>query len=64
MGAMGGAGNIIFQSLGGPVERYKKQKSCEGGAQRPVLRVNEPKRTGARSAQACTRGPKPTSLLD
>jgi hypothetical protein len=27
-----------------------------GGAQRPVLRVNEPKKTGERSARAHTRG--------
>ena len=29
------------------------------GAQRPVLRGNEPKRTGARSARARTRGQNP-----
>jgi hypothetical protein len=29
------------------------------GAQRPVLRVNEPKKTGARSTRAHTRGPDP-----
>jgi hypothetical protein len=33
-----------------------------GGAQRPVWRGNEPKKTGARSARARTRGQKPTSL--
>ncbi len=27
-----------------------------GGAQCPVWRVNEPKKTGARSARACMRG--------
>jgi hypothetical protein len=30
-----------------------------GGAQCPFLRVNEPKRTGARSARARTRGQNP-----
>ena len=30
-----------------------------GGAQRPVRRVNEPKKTGARSARARTRGQNP-----
>jgi hypothetical protein len=30
-----------------------------GGAQRPVFRVNEPKKTGACSAQALMRGQKP-----
>jgi hypothetical protein len=30
-----------------------------GGAQRPVGRGNEPKKTGARSAQARTRGQNP-----
>ncbi len=71
------AGNIIFQSLGGPLKgsillletvRYnfrgmnKKQRSCDGrrgGVQRPVWRVNEPKKTGARSARARTRGQNP-----
>jgi hypothetical protein len=33
-----------------------------GGAQRPVWRVNEPKKTGARSAGAHAR-PKPTSFI-
>jgi hypothetical protein len=33
---------------------HKKQRSCDGwwGAQRPVRRGNEPKKTGARSARA------------
>jgi len=30
-----------------------------GGAQRPFWHVNEPKKTGARSARARTRGQKP-----
>ena len=40
----------------------KKQRSCDergGGAQRPVWRVNEPEKTGARSARARTRGQNP-----
>ena len=38
--------------------KNKKQRSCDrrGGAQRPFWRVNEPKKTGARSARACMRG--------
>jgi hypothetical protein len=41
-----------------------KQRSCDGGggAQRPVLHVNEPKKTGARSARARTRGQNPLVL--
>jgi hypothetical protein len=30
-----------------------------GGAKRPVWRINEAKKTGARSARACTRGQNP-----
>ncbi len=39
----------------------KKQRSCDsqGGAQRPVWRVNETKTTGVRSARARTRGQNP-----
>jgi hypothetical protein len=33
-----------------------------GGAQRPVGRGNEPKKTGARSARARTRGQNPLVL--
>ncbi len=42
----------------------KNQRSCDGGggAQRPVLFVNELKKTGARSAHAAHARPKPTSL--
>ena len=38
-----------------------EQRSCDGwgGAQRPVGRGNEPKKTGARSARARTRGQNP-----
>ena len=85
--AIGGvrAGDLIFLSLCGPVERKKahdadgpstssssilfnifegsnkKQRSCDGrgGAQRPVWLGNEPKKTGARSARARTRGQNP-----
>ncbi len=41
----------------------EKQRSCDGrgevGAQRPVLRSNELKKTGARSARVRTRGQNP-----
>jgi hypothetical protein len=36
-----------------------KQQRWAGGAQRPVGRGNEPKKTGARSARARTRGQNP-----
>jgi hypothetical protein len=67
-----GAGNIIFQSLGG---RARREAFCfwniffwggdaaklrwREGAQRPVWRNNEPKKTGARSSRARTRGHNP-----
>ncbi len=40
------------------------QRSCDGwgGAKRPVWRGNEPKKTGARSARARTRGQNPLVL--
>ena len=40
---------------------FGEQRSCDGrgDAQRPVGRGNEPKKTGARSARARTRGQKP-----
>jgi len=40
---------------------WEEQRSCDGqgGAQRPVGRGNAPKKTGARSAQARTRGQNP-----
>ena len=44
----------IFFILG---DAAKLQRA--GGAQRPVWRVNEPKKTGARSARARTRGQNP-----
>jgi hypothetical protein len=42
-----------------------KQRSCDGGggAQRPVWRGNAPKKTGARSAHARTRGQNPLVLV-
>jgi hypothetical protein len=40
----------FFYFCGAPKLRWA------GGAQRPVGRVNEPKKTGARSARARTRG--------
>ncbi len=69
-----GAGNIIFQSLGGPNSGQKgsilfldyffgggdaAKLRWREGAQRPVWRNNEPKKTGARSARARTRGHNP-----
>ncbi len=70
-----GAGNIIFRSLGGPNSGQKgsilfleyfflgggeaAKLRWREGAQRPVWRVNEPKKTGARSARARTRGHSP-----
>ena len=44
----------------------KKQRSCDGrgwAAQRPVWLFNEPKKTGARSARARTRGQNPLVFL-
>jgi hypothetical protein len=40
---------------------FVEHRSCDGrgGAQRPVWRVNEPKKTGARSARAHTCGQNP-----
>jgi hypothetical protein len=40
---------------------WGEQRSCDGwwGAQRPVGRGNAPKKTGARSARARTRGQNP-----
>ncbi len=40
-----------------------KLRWAGGGAQRPVSRVNEPKKTGARSARARTRGQNPLVFL-
>jgi hypothetical protein len=39
----------------------KKQRSCDGGGGRAahLLAVNKPKKTGARSARARTRGQNP-----
>jgi hypothetical protein len=46
----------IFLYFGGCSEATKGRV---GGAQRTVFRVNEPKKTGARSARARTRGQNP-----
>jgi hypothetical protein len=45
--------------LGVKQETAKLRWARRGGAQRPVLRVNEPKKTDARSARARTRGQNP-----
>jgi hypothetical protein len=44
----------------------EKQRSChgwKGDAQRPGLRINEPKKTGACSARARSARPKPNGIL-
>jgi hypothetical protein len=46
------SGNSLFLFLG-------KQRSCDGGRAAPVWRVYVPKKTGARSARARTRGQNP-----
>ncbi len=48
---------IVIFLFGGSSE------AAMGGAQRPVGRGNEPKKTGARSARARTRGQNPLVLL-
>ncbi len=57
---MGGPSSIDFIYFSGSNEN---QRSCDGqggvGAQRPVLRGNQPKKTGARSARARTHGQNP-----
>jgi hypothetical protein len=50
-------GNSLFFILGGAAKLR-----WGGGAQRPVLRVYDPKKTGARSARARTRGQNPLVL--
>ncbi len=45
---------VYFLILGGAAKLR-----WEGGAQRPVRRGNEPKKTGARSARVRTRGQNP-----
>jgi hypothetical protein len=54
-------GSILFLEIVHFSGMNKKQRSCDGwwGAQRPVRRGNEPKKTGARSAPARTRGQNP-----
>ncbi len=49
-------GNSLFFIMGGSSEAAM---GGGGGAQRPVWRGNEPKKTGARSARARTRGQNP-----
>jgi hypothetical protein len=45
---------------------WREQRSCDGrgGAQRPLGRGIEPKKTGARSARARTRGQNPLVLYN
>jgi hypothetical protein len=49
------SGNSLFFILGGAA----KLRWAGGGAQRPVRGGDEPKKTGARSARARTRGQNP-----
>jgi hypothetical protein len=56
---LGLEGDILFLEIVFFV--WGEQRSCDGwrGAQRPVGRGKEPKKTGARSARARTRGQNP-----
>ncbi len=45
--------------IGGQIRNSEAAMGGEGGAQRPVWRGNELKKTGARSARARTRGQNP-----
>jgi hypothetical protein len=60
---LGLKGSILFLELGDFLffgdEKEAAELRCTGGAQRPLWRVNEPKKTGARSARARTRGQNP-----
>ncbi len=49
------SGNSLFFFILGGAAKLR----WAGGAQRPVGRGNEPKKTGARSARARTRGQNP-----
>ncbi len=50
--------------FGGRIRNSEAATSGGGGAQRPVWRVNEPEKTGARSARARTRGQNPLVWKD
>jgi len=52
-------GNSLFFVFGGAAKLR-----WAGGRAAPIGRGNEPKKTGARSARARTRGQKPTSMID
>ncbi len=56
---MGGPSSIYFIYIFGGRIRNSEAATSGGGAQRPVWRVNEPEKTGARSALARTRGQNP-----
>ncbi len=51
------SGNSKFTFFGEEYEAAKLRRA--GGAERPVLRCNEPKKTGARSSRARMRGQNP-----
>ncbi len=52
----------FYVFLGVKYEAAKLRWAGRGGAQRPVWGGNELKKTGARSARACTRGQNPLVL--
>jgi hypothetical protein len=58
----GQKGSILFLEYFSFLGGGCSEVAMPGGAQRPVWRVNEPKKTGARSARARTR-PQPTSII-
>ncbi len=55
---VGGPSSLVFKNFWGGI-RSSEAALGGGGAQRPVLRGNELKMTGARSARARTRGQNP-----
>ncbi len=57
------SGNRLFLFLGDEQEAAKLRLTGGGGAQRPFWRVNEPIKTGARSARARMRGQNPLVML-
>ncbi len=58
----GGPSSKVFFYLFLGIEQETAKLRWAGGAQRPVWRGDEPKKTGARSARARTRGQNPLVL--
>ncbi len=56
---VGGPSSIYFIYIFGGRIRNSEAATSRRGAQRPVWRVNEPEKTGARSPRARTRGQNP-----